>query len=223
MQNISERIQECNNAVQNSIGRKRQIELELDRTRQERHVLSRHLLRLEKARKILQTVAQMTQQKLEYHLSEVVSLALDAVFDNPYRLRLRFEQKRGKTEANLLFERDGKSIEPMSASGCGVIDVASFALRVALWSLRRPRTRAVLILDEPFKNLSNDLQERASEMVSLVSERLGIQTIMVTHNQELIKTADRIFHVVKKGDKSKVISNKYSLVPHRPSAARQLL
>src|SRR3972149_5211400 len=160
--------------------------------------------RAEEARAIIQTVAQATQKELEYHVSEIVSLALAAVFEHPYSLRLMFVPRRNKTEADILFEGDGEQIKPIDATGGGAVDIAAFALRVAMWSLRRPRSRNVLILDEPFRFLSRDLQGMASRMLTEVSGRLGLQIIMVSHNPELIEGANRYFEVELKKGKSYV-------------------
>lgn len=149
----------------------------------------------EEARAIIQTVAQQTQQQLEYHISEITSLALAAVFDNPYTLHLVFVQRRNKTEADILLERDGQQFRPIDASGGGVVDIAAFALRVAMWSLGRPRSRNTLILDEPFRMLSRDRMSRAAAMLAEISKRLGLQMILVSHSQELIEDADRYFTV----------------------------
>jgi DNA repair exonuclease SbcCD ATPase subunit len=82
----------------------------------------------------------------------------------------------------------------------GAVDVASFALRIASWSMARPRTDNVIILDEPFRFLSENYQERASNMLREVSQKLGIQLIIVTHETVLTTSADRIFEVsIKKG------------------------
>ena len=169
--------------------------------RKEARILSK---RLDKVQRIIQEVAQETQKQLQFHIAGIVTMALEAVFPDPYEFKLEFELKRGKTEADLLFKRDGRRVDPMTASGCGAVDVASFALRVACWSLRRPRSRAVLVFDEPFKNLSADLQEKAGEMVKMVSEKLCIQMIIVTHQQELVEVADKVYRVTKPG--------KYSIV-----------
>jgi len=155
---------------------------------------------VEEARAVIQVVAQQTQQRLEYHVGEIVSLAMAAVFDRPYALRLVFVQRRNKTEADIVFERDGEQCRPIDASGGGAVDVAAFALRVAMWSLRRPRSRNTLILDEPLKMLSRDRMPRAAAMIAEISRRLGLQIIMVSHAQELIEGADRYFEVsMRKG------------------------
>ena len=158
---------------------------------------------LDEARVIIQTVAQDTQKELEYHVSELTTLAMAAVFPDPYNLSLTFDLKRGRTEAVLSFERgDGLKVHPMNASGGGPVDVGAFALRVTMWSLSQ-KTIPVILLDEPFRFLSTDLQERAAEVLQDVSKKLGIQFILVTHEEELVTNADKCIHVsIKKGRSS---------------------
>jgi ABC-type uncharacterized transport system YnjBCD ATPase subunit len=168
-----------------------QTELESARVSLHRH---------EEARYIIRKVGMETQNSLSFHINDIVSLALDSVFDNPYQFAVDFVQRRNKTECDLYFVRDGNRIDPLTASGVGAVDVASFALRIASWSMARPRTDNVIILDEPFRFLSENYQERASNMLREVSQKLGIQLIIVTHETVLTTSADRIFEVsIKKG------------------------
>jgi DNA repair exonuclease SbcCD ATPase subunit len=64
----------------------------------------------------------------------------------------------------------------------------------------------VIILDEPFRFLSKDLQPRAGEMMNKLCKSLGLQIICVTHSQEIIENSDRIFEVTIKDGISKIIS-----------------
>lgn len=160
---------------------------------------------IDEAQALIQAVAQRTQQEIEYRIGELVTLAMEAVFPDPYALRLRFEVRRGRTEADLLFvDKNGEELDPMDATGGGAVDVAAFALRVALWSLQRPRSRATIVMDEPFRFLSSDLQPRAGVMLREVSERLGLQFILVTHEEEILEAADRVFRVRQRDGKSEV-------------------
>jgi DNA repair exonuclease SbcCD ATPase subunit len=155
-----------------------------------------HIKRAEHTRQaqtVVQQVARMTQEELQFHFSELVSLALATVFDDPYKFRLEFVLRRDRSEADLFLERGEEKVHPMSAAGGGVVDVAAFALRVAMWCMQQPRSRATLILDEPFRFLSRDLQDRAALMIKEISQRLNLQIIMVTHNNELIDSADAFF------------------------------
>lgn len=173
-------------------GRKQQLETDLEKALFDISELSKQSVYCEQAQTIIQEVAQMTQEQLQYQVSELVTLALASVFENPYELELEFVQRRGRTEADLWFVRDGKRIDPMEASGGGAVDVAAFALRIALWSLAKPRTRNTLILDEPLKFLKGgELPEKGALMIKEISERIGLQIIMVSHIPDQIEGADQ--------------------------------
>jgi DNA repair exonuclease SbcCD ATPase subunit len=168
-------------------------------------ILAKLLHATEEAQVFIQQVAKDTQEKLRFHLEDIVNLAMDVVFPGEYDFRIIFEIKRGKTEARLCFIRNGVEIDPLSSSGGGVSDVCSFALRIAVWSLGE--TVPVMIFDEPFRNLSKDLQSKASEMLKQLSQRLKIQMIMSTHEDSMVDVADRLFKVklVRDGDYRKSI------------------
>ena len=158
-------------------------------------VKKRDLSRHEKARELIREAGLKTQQSLSFQISEITSLALEAIFENPYILEVDFVERRNKTECDLYFSRDGNRIDPMDASGGGAVDVASFALRIASWSMKHPRFRNTIILDEPLKNLDKERQEKGSAMLKEVSKRLGIQFIIVTHEETLSSFSDKTFEV----------------------------
>ena len=143
------------------------------------------------AQTIIQQVARDTQEKLRYHIQDIVQLALDACFPDQYEFQVNFEIKRGRTEASLTLLKDGNPMNPMNANGGGIVDITSFALRLAAWSLSK--TDNVIIMDEPFRFLSRDLHPRAGEILKELSKKLGLQIIMVTHSEELIQQSDKIF------------------------------
>jgi len=194
------------NELEQRKGQKNQIVKTIDDLKKGCKKLEKQKENIQEAQDILQTVAKATQQELEYHISELVSLALEAVFPDPYRLNLDFELRRNKSEADLTFsKKDGEKMDPLTATGGGAVDVASFALRIALWSLQNPRSRKTIIFDEPFRFLSSDLQPKASLMLKELSEKLGLQFIIVTHEENLIDNADKVFTVTKKKGVSQVI------------------
>jgi DNA repair exonuclease SbcCD ATPase subunit len=137
------------------------------------------------AQRVAQAVAQAVQQQAHEQIARVVSRSLAAVFDDPYEFRVHFEQKRGKTEARLSFERNGFQVDPLSAAGGGVVDVAAFALRLACLMLSRPPRRRLLILDEPFRFLSVENCERMRQLLELLSEEMDVQFVITTHQRRL--------------------------------------
>jgi len=173
-------------------GRKEQLSADLLKSHEAIDGLIRRARWFEEAQTIIQNVAQITQKELEYHVGELVTLAMAAVFEDPYALDVEFVQRRGRTETDLWFSRDGSQVDPMTASGGGAVDVASFALRVALWSLAPKRTRPTLVMDEPLKWLKGgELPEKGARMIKEISERLGLQIIMISHIPDQIEGADR--------------------------------
>lgn len=134
------------------------------------------------AQRIVQQVAQAMQQKAHERIAGVVTRCLNAVFDNPYEFRIRFDKKRGKTEAVLTFIRDGMSLdEPMEEVGGGVIDVAALALRLACIMLTRPASRRILVLDEPFSQVRGQQNKaRTRAMLMRLCDDIGVQVIINT-------------------------------------------
>ena len=104
---------------------------------------------IEIAQAFVQNVAKETQEKLKFHIEDIVQMALDACYFDEYEFTIDFELKRGRTEAKLYFLKDGKEVDPEDATGGGVVDVTAFALRIAAWSLSK--TDNIIIFDEPFR------------------------------------------------------------------------
>ena len=43
--------------------------------------------------------------------------------------------------------------------------------------------------------LSRELQPKAGEMIKMLSDKLKIQFIIITHNQDIIESADKVFEI----------------------------
>jgi len=163
-----------------------------------------------RARSILQVVAQATQKEIEIHVETLVSLALQTVFrEDAYSFCVDFELRRGKTEADLFFERNGHKVHPLSSSGLGSVDIAAFALQVCLWCLMSRKSAPIFILDEPFKHLKGEkANQLAIQMLHELSQKLGLQIIIVSDEravrEDIIAGADRVFLVKKVNGIAKV-------------------
>lgn len=184
-----------------SKGMKKQIELNLENDKNNLSKLNTRIKLLEEAQTFLQKVATDTQSELKIQIEDIVNLALETVFPGEYSFQVLFNISRGKTEAELLFldQKTGRQIDPMNASGGGVIDLTSFALRIASYALEQGNDN-VIVLDEPFRFVSRDLVARAGEILKVLSEKLNLQIILVTHIPELIDVANKVFEVKKQED-----------------------
>lgn len=175
-----------------------QLTKDIENYTQKEKQLNHDLKLLEDAQVFLQKIAQETQEHLRFQIEDIVNLALETCFPGEYIFQIKFEISRGKTEAELVFldQKTKRQIDPMNASGGGVVDLTTFALRIACYALERG-TDNVIVLDEPFRFLSRDLQQRAGEILKTLSERMNLQIIMVSHIGEIIDVADKVFEVKK--------------------------
>ena len=149
-----------------------------------------------KATLVLQTCAKTVQDNLVYHISEIVTTALQTIFDETYSFSVEFDIKRGRTEVKFsLIIGEETHDKIISSVGGGVVDVISFSLRIALWNLARKYKKAgnLIVLDEPMKFLSRDKQEKASDIISLLSQKLGIQFLIVSHDDAFIDCSNLVY------------------------------
>jgi DNA repair exonuclease SbcCD ATPase subunit len=142
---------------------------------------------VESARELVQAVAAACQQDAVGGMVITVNHCLAAVFGpGAYKLRATAAAARGRTEVVLEFENNaGEVLDPLQATGGGVVDVAAFALRVAAILLTVPQPRRLLVLDEPFKFLSQGHRAAAGALLATLAEELDFQIILVTHVPEL--------------------------------------
>lgn len=138
------------------------------------------------AQRVAQLVAQGIQQHAHEQIAGMVSRCLAAVFDESHTFQIHFDTKRGKTEARFVFRQGGHEIDPMTASGFGMVDVAAFALRLSALLLARPARRRILILDEPFRFVSKEYRAPLRVLVETLSRELKVQFVIVTHIEEMV-------------------------------------
>lgn len=154
------------------------------------------------ARNYITQAMTVTQRFYKEQIEELVTLAIEPVFpDKEYRFVVDFTSKKsGHTEVNLLVvQGDNAPYVPREEQGGALTDIISFALRVVLWSLENPKSRNVMIFDEPFR-FAGELITVAGDMMKKICKELGIQNLVVTHSPELMELADKSWHVIRKGN-----------------------
>lgn len=206
MQEMTNHLQDLRSKLENRKGERDQLQRSIDALEDKIKQDKRALIRYERALEIVKKVGLATQKQLEYHLSEQVSLALEAVFDDPYKLKVEFRENRGKTEVEFLFTRRNLEFPPSDNAGEGAIAVAALALRTAYWSMRQDKkVRPLLLLDEPLIRLKGiDANRRALAIIQEISRRLGLQIIMVSDErvprEDIVSNADKVFSVSQSRD-----------------------
>jgi DNA repair exonuclease SbcCD ATPase subunit len=145
---------------------------------------SNHIHCLE-AHDVLRTSVEVMQTQVHHFLGKLVTRCLRSVLDDPYEFDIVFKNKRNSTEALLTFKRDGVVLEdPKASVGGGVLDLASFALRVGAICLSG--NSRVIVMDEGFRFVSEKYREPVRQFMEKLSDELDFQFIQVTHSEELV-------------------------------------
>lgn len=153
---------------------------------------------VDKSHRICQSVAKKTQDSLSVQLDSLINLALETCFPNQYEFKTSFIENRGKTELQFVLtdKITGKDNDDIiDGFGGGLIDVVSLALRLCLHTLEG--SSKLVVLDEPFKFLSQDLRSKAANLIQELSHKLDLQFIIITHIPEIADVGDRLFEVKK--------------------------
>ena len=188
-------LQEIRTMLERRRGQKAQVVKSISSTKKKILEAKKQMQLYEKAREVVKFVALETQRQLQFYISDITTLALDAVFsEDPYNLEVEFVERRNKTECDIYFTRDGNKVDPMEASGFGAVDTAAFALRIASWSLQIPRSRKTLILDEPFNGLD---METVQKVKLLLPQMKATKTILITSHilESLTNICDSISYL----------------------------
>lgn len=205
---IADRCKAARRSVEQAKGELKQIKEAISKASENIDIHELDLKHTQKAQIIAQIVAQETQSQLEVRLNKLVSIALESVFEEEaYKMKFQIEINRGKTVVKPFFERDGKLRRPGFSTGFGPCDVASFALRPTLWALEDSRKRPVFIFDECSRHLNDptlELNTRFAEAMHDISEKLGVQIIIITQDDSLCTAADKVFQVKKIGKESHI-------------------
>lgn len=138
----------------------------------------------EEAQRILQTVAQTVQQQAHDRIAGVVTRCLAAVFPDPYTFQILFEKKRGRTEARLVFVRNGEEYLPREVGG-SCRQLAGFALQLACLMIHQPPVQRLMVMDEPFLALDSQKIHRVRVLMEQLADELGMQFLIVTHDEDL--------------------------------------
>ena len=152
----------------------------------------------EKARDVMIDVSSIAQRLTVGAIEQLVTKALQGVFGVNYSFEIESKMCRNKNEANFWVVIDGHRHSLDGQLGGGVVDMVSFALRVVVWSIQSPDGNRVFILDEPAKFISKDKLPLFGGFLKELNELLGIQFIIITHEQELSSLGTSVVNVTKK-------------------------
>lgn len=174
--------------------------------------------RLEHEEEVLDLVAELLRTLIDREVADgaksvekLLTEGLQAVFDDQdLSVRADTEVQRGRVSVDLLTvqkKADGTVTEGVSRSAFGgsVTTVQSILLRIIV-ALRRG-LRPILVLDESMAALDSNYVQNMGRFLGLLCQRMGMDILLVTHNQTLIEVADTCYRIQysEKGATFKVV------------------
>ena len=147
------------------------------------------------AQDVINAVGILAQAEFQEVVECLVTQALQYIFGPSYSFRITNKIVRNQSESYFHVVIDDVEYSLEDELGGGVLDVVSFALRVVFWVINVEKTEPIMFFDEPAKFVSKDKREFLGKMLKGMSELLGLQIIMVTHDEIMEEISDRSFKV----------------------------
>ena len=166
--------------------------------------------RTEGAQALLVAALETERERVARSVEAVTTTALQTVFGPSVRFRFGVEVQGASVQMRPeIGYAVGASVVWRSPAdvGGGVVDVAAFALRVVVLMLAVPARPRVLVLDEPFKHVSDALLPAVCELVKRLAKDLDMQFLIVSHEEAMAEGADRVFHIEKRDNASRVAAS----------------
>lgn len=174
-------------------------------------MLSSEVTELEQVTHLLNSIAEEKQMRAQHDIEELVTRGLQTIFDDSLSFHI-IQTTRGKTSivefvVRTTLEDRVVDTPVMDARGGGLAAVIGFLLRVVVMLLRNgARQQNLLLLDETFAMVSSEYLPVLGDFLRSIVEETGIQIIMVTHQNEFIDSADKVYRFSQEGGRTKVVS-----------------
>jgi hypothetical protein len=166
------------------------------------------IIELEGEEALLNRVADLFRHLIDQEVIENAKTAQDllteglrAVFDDlDLSVRSDVDIQRGKVSVDLVtiqHQADGVITEgsPTDAYGGSVATVQSVLLRIVV--LSRRGLRPLLLLDESLGAVAEHYVPRVGHFLSLLSERMGLDVLAVSHNPVLVEASNQAYRIKK--------------------------
>jgi hypothetical protein len=139
-------------------------------------------------------------------VESLLTEGLQAIFDDlDLSVRSEINIQRGKVAVDLITvqkQADGTVTEGAStdAYGGSVATVESVLLRIVV--LNRRGLRPLLLLDESLAAVAEHYVPRVGKFLALLSERMGLDVLAVSHNPSLVEAATNAYRISKKDNRA---------------------
>ena len=170
--------------------------------------LSSQVVFHDRAAVLLNSIGEEKQYKAQEAIEQLVTRGLQTIFDESLSFVIRQDVKAKRAEVTFIVRSDradGTIIETdiLSARGGGLAAVVGFLLRLVVLLLGAgAKEEHILVLDETFSHVSEEYLPSLKDFLRKIVDKTGVQILMVTHQNQFIEIADKVYRLSSTGDKT---------------------
>lgn len=160
------------------------------------------------ALEFLEEVANSRRGSMKGRIESVLTEALQLVYGPTRSIEMTYAVKNNRSHLNFDLVKQTKAGEVRrvldgKGAGLGVSDTVSVPLRLLVLMGERSSDR-VCALDECYKHVDKERILLVVQFLHVLTERLGMQVIMLSHHEELRDKVDASWRVSEGAEASKV-------------------
>ena len=153
----------------------------------------------------LEGVANSRRGDMKGKIENILTDALQLVYGASRKVEMVYAVKNNRSHLSFEIVKqtdDGEVRRVIDGTGSGlsVSDTVSVPLRVLV--LLGSKSSKVCILDECFKHMNNERVPLVTKFIKVLTEKLGIQVILLSHHDSVREEADAVYEVRDLGNHS---------------------
>jgi hypothetical protein len=160
------------------------------------------------ALQFLEEVANSRRGAMKGRIESVLTEALQLVYGPTRRIEMTYSVKNNRSHLSFELVRDTPDGEVRrvldgTGSGLGVSDTVSVPLRLLVLLGSRKADR-ICVLDECYRHVDGERIELVVEFLRVLTERLGMQVVLLSHHERLRSEVDAAYRVKEGAEASEV-------------------
>ena len=206
LNNFLDRFEKVKATYNQRKGAKEQLNKEIEIMQARAKLLNHKRDIFEKSTILLQKASETAREYIKNHFENIVSYALQSVFDENYQFKIKFSTLRNAVNIQffVITPENSAFIAPQDSRGGGVADIVCLSLRIAMLEFYVPRIEGPILLDESLKFLSAKHIPTAANFLKAINDRIHRQIIFITQQRNFGEYADKIFKIEQSKGESKI-------------------
>ena len=201
---LASKVREVEGDLKYLEGRKAELEVSLSTCTTRLIQIDRDTEFLMGARLLFQEASTYLRGQLSSRFADLATRALRYIFQREdLQFVVELDVKANLPVASFYVVVNGHKVDPKDALGGSMYEVIGVCLRLVcleVFGLKGP-----LILDEPLRSVDSVNLQNALEFILLYCKESCRQLFIVTHNEQIAQTADKLFEVVQQDGISSIV------------------